>query len=91
MRAAGIKLAVVSNSEGTVEAMLEEVGLRRHMEAVFDSWVVGVAKPDPAVFHLALDHLGVAARDAHHGWRHAGSGRGGRPGGRRAGGPHRPL
>ncbi|MEO8213378.1 MAG: HAD-IA family hydrolase [Myxococcales bacterium] len=64
MRDAGIKLAVVSNSEGTVEAMLEEVGLRRHMEAVFDSWVVGVAKPDPAVFNLALDHLGVSAREA---------------------------
>src|SRR5260370_32706673 len=28
LRAAGLRLAVVSNSEGTVEAMLEDVGLR---------------------------------------------------------------
>lgn len=61
---AGIKLAVVSNSEGTVEAMLNDVGLGRHIETVVDSWVVGIAKPDPRIFHLALDRLGVAAHEA---------------------------
>lgn len=64
LRASGIKLAVVSNSEGTIEAMLEEVGLRRHLDAVFDSWVVGVAKPDPRIFKLALAHLGVTEKQA---------------------------
>jgi len=43
LRAAGVKLAVVSNSEGTVGALLTEVGLGRHLETVVDSWVVGVA------------------------------------------------
>lgn len=64
LRAAGIKLAVVSNSEGTVNAVLEEVGLARHLDTVVDSWVVGVAKPDPRIFHIALDHLGVPAAHA---------------------------
>ena len=64
LRDAGIKLAIVSNSEGTVEAMLEEVGLRRHFDTVVDSWVVGVAKPDPRIFHLALDRLGVGPAEA---------------------------
>jgi HAD superfamily hydrolase (TIGR01509 family) len=64
LRAGGIKLAVVSNSEGTVEAMLNAVGLGRHMETVIDSWVVGVAKPDPGIFRIALDRLNVDARDA---------------------------
>jgi putative hydrolase of the HAD superfamily len=64
LRAAGHRLAVVSNSEGTVEAMLEEVGLRRYFETVLDSAVVGLVKPDPRIFMLALDRLGVSASEA---------------------------
>ncbi|HVR60470.1 MAG TPA: HAD-IA family hydrolase [Polyangia bacterium] len=64
LRAAGFRLAVVSNSEGTVEAMLEAVGLRALLETVVDSAVVGVCKPDPRIFQIALDRLGVAAADA---------------------------
>ncbi|HEY8925716.1 MAG TPA: HAD family hydrolase [Polyangia bacterium] len=64
LRAAGMRLAVVSNSEGTVEAMLNEVGLARHLETVVDSWVVGVAKPDPRIFHIALERLGESPATA---------------------------
>ena len=64
LQAAGIRMAVVSNSEGTVEAMLNSVGLGRHLETVVDSWVVGVAKPDPRIFEIALDRLGVPAASA---------------------------
>ena len=64
LRAAGIRMAVVSNSEGTIEATLREIGLGRHLDTVVDSWIVGVAKPDPRIFRLALDRLGVAADDA---------------------------
>jgi HAD superfamily hydrolase (TIGR01509 family) len=64
LRAAGVKLAVVSNSEGTVGALLAEVGLARHLDTVVDSWVVGVAKPDPRIFRIALERLAVSATDA---------------------------
>ena len=64
LKSAGIRMAVVSNSEGTVEAMLKSVGLDRYLETVVDSWVVGVAKPDPAIFKIALDRLGVPASSA---------------------------
>ena len=64
LRDAGLVLAVVSNSEGTIEAMLEEVGLRPFFGAVVDSTVVGVAKPDPRIFHMALDRLRVAPAEA---------------------------
>jgi putative hydrolase of the HAD superfamily len=64
LRAAGLRLAVVSNSEGTVEAMLNAVGLGRYLETVVDSWMVGVAKPDPGIFRIALERLGVAAASA---------------------------
>jgi putative hydrolase of the HAD superfamily len=64
MRAAGVKLAVVSNSEGTIEAALDEVGLGPLLETVVDSAVVGVAKPDPRIFQLALERIDVAPADA---------------------------
>ena len=34
------------------------------VECIIDSGVVGVAKPDPRIFHIALDAMGVAATDA---------------------------
>jgi HAD superfamily hydrolase (TIGR01509 family) len=59
LRAAGLKLAVVSNSEGTIEQMLVEVGLRDAFDAVVDSTIVGATKPDPRIFQIALDRLAV--------------------------------
>jgi len=66
LRGAGIRLAVVSNSEGTIERMLAEVGLLSCFDTVVDSWVVGLAKPDPRIFELALRHLDVPPHDAVH-------------------------
>ncbi len=64
LRAAGLRLAAVSNSEGTVEAMLADVGLKAHLDAIVDSWVAGVAKPDPRIYALALARLGAHASQA---------------------------
>lgn len=54
LRAAGLGLVVVSNSDGTVEQALRGVGLRELVDAVVDSGVVGVEKPDPGIFRHAL-------------------------------------
>jgi putative hydrolase of the HAD superfamily len=63
----GIRCAVVSNSDGTVEQQLRThricqagpgPGVRVH--AVIDSHVVGVGKPDPAIFHLGLEAVAAA-------------------------------
>ncbi len=62
----GYELGVVSNSNGTVEGLLEAVGLRRHLAFVIDSAVVGVEKPDPRIFRLALERAGVEAAHATH-------------------------
>jgi len=64
LRAEGLALAVVSNSEGTIEQMLIEIDLRPLFDAVVDSSVVGFTKPDPRIFQIALDRLGVSAADA---------------------------
>jgi putative hydrolase of the HAD superfamily len=63
-RAGGIRLAVVSNSEGKIGAMLERVGLAEHFELIVDSHLEGVQKPDPEIFRRALGRLGVAAERA---------------------------
>jgi HAD superfamily hydrolase (TIGR01509 family) len=60
----GLKLAIVSNSEGTVEALIRGMGLGRYFDAVVDSWHLGVTKPDPAIFKHALERVGVSAADA---------------------------
>ena len=62
---AGFRLAVVSNATGTIEAQLlagEICSVEGHrgarVEVVIDSHVVGVEKPDPRIFEIALDAIG---------------------------------
>ena len=64
LRGAGLRLAVVSNSDGRVEEALEAAGIRDRFEVVLDSALVGVEKPDPAIFRAALSALGVAPEEA---------------------------
>lgn len=64
LREAGLKLGVVSNSDGRVEQALEAAGLREYFDVVIDSALAGVEKPDPRIFHAALDALGVAPEEA---------------------------
>lgn len=66
LRDLGLTLAVVSNSDGTVEHSLEEAGLRSFMSVVIDSAVVGHEKPDERIFRAALDASGAQpARTLH--------------------------
>lgn len=63
LAAAGVPMGVVSNASGQIEAMLvREVcqvgpGLHAEMRCIVDSHIVGVAKPDPAIFDHALSHF----------------------------------
>ena len=66
LRAAGLRLGVVSNSDGRVEEALEAAGLRRYFDVVIDSALVGVEKPDPAIFRTALEVLDVRPEEALH-------------------------
>lgn len=64
----GVRLGVVSNADGTIERQLADAGICQlgpgpevDVELILDSGVVGVAKPDPAIFQLALDELDLPA------------------------------
>jgi putative hydrolase of the HAD superfamily len=59
-------VAIVSNNDGTAERQLVEFGICQvgpgpfvDVAAVVDSGVIGIAKPDPAVFAPALAALGM--------------------------------
>lgn len=62
MRQQGLTLAVVSNSDGTCATSLDEAGLLRYLDFVIDSALVGVEKPDPRIFGLALERAGADRR-----------------------------
>lgn len=66
LRAAGLRLAAVSNANGTVRVLFDRLGFTPLFEVVLDSRVEGVEKPDPAIFRLALGRLGEEAGAAVH-------------------------
>ena len=60
----GYFLGVISNSVGTIEDQLQHVGMRSYFQAVFDSAIVGVEKPHPEIFQMALASAKVGADEA---------------------------
>ena len=68
LAATGVKLAIVSNADGTVEDQLAADRICQigdgpgvEMDVILDSSVVGVSKPDPRIFEIALERLGGIA------------------------------
>jgi putative hydrolase of the HAD superfamily len=71
LRAAGVRVGVVSNADGTVQARLAEQSVLQvgpgtgvEVECVIDSAAVGVSKPDPRIFRIALEAMELHAADA---------------------------
>jgi len=63
---AGLKLAVVANWDISLHDVLARLGLASSFGAVVTAAAVGVSKPDPRPFQIALERLGVeAARCVH--------------------------
>jgi putative hydrolase of the HAD superfamily len=65
-RARGVKVAIVSNSEGMLDALFVELGVRSHLDLLLDSGTLGIEKPDPRIFQHALDAFGVQPSEAIH-------------------------
>ncbi|MGH3019682.1 MAG: HAD-IA family hydrolase, partial [Gaiellaceae bacterium] len=66
LRNAGLALACVSNWDVSLGPQLERSGLRELFAEIVSSAEAGAAKPDPAVFLVALERLGVPAGRALH-------------------------
>lgn len=52
-------MVLVSNFYGNVESVLADFDLRRYFRDIIESAVVGVRKPDPKIFRLGVDALGL--------------------------------
>jgi len=77
---AGVAVAVVSNWDCSLPEALAGVGIE--IEHVFDSASSGSSKPDPGIFHRALETLGVVpGRALHVGDTEEADGRGARAAG----------
>jgi putative hydrolase of the HAD superfamily len=59
LRAAGLALGVVSNSEGGLAALVEELGWAGRFCVIADSGVLGFEKPGREIFAWAAERLGV--------------------------------
>ncbi len=67
----GVRLGIISNADGLIGQRLTELeilqvgaGIGVAMECIIDSGAVGVMKPDPRIFQLALDAMGIVPDDA---------------------------
>ena len=54
-------LVLVSNFYGNIETVLKDFGLDHLFRAIVESAVVGVRKPDPAIFRIGVERLGLPA------------------------------
>ena len=61
LAARGVRVAVLSNSEGRLAELLVEIGISDAFAAVVDSGKLGIEKPDPRIFARALDAVGVSS------------------------------
>jgi HAD superfamily hydrolase (TIGR01509 family) len=65
LKGRGLLVAVISNTEdGRARDALEAAGLAGRFDVIVDSHLVGLKKPDPAIFRHALGLLGVEPHEA---------------------------
>lgn len=66
LKECGYRLGVVSNWDAGLEGLLRDLGLLPYFDVVASSAAVGYRKPDPVIFDLAREQLGVRAEACAH-------------------------
>lgn len=56
-------MVLVSNFYGNIESVLTDFGIRDLFPRIIESAVVGVRKPDPQIFRLGVDELGLKSSE----------------------------
>lgn len=64
LRRDGYRLAIVSNASQEAGSVVPILGLDVLMDVVVLSWQIGLAKPDPDIFHLTLEQLRAGPTEA---------------------------
>jgi putative hydrolase of the HAD superfamily len=63
LEADGLAIGIVSNYEAWLEELLVRLRVRDRFQAVVISGIEGIEKPDPRIFTLGLELLGLPAND----------------------------
>jgi putative hydrolase of the HAD superfamily len=66
LKARGLRMSVISNFDSRLLPILGGLDTARFFDQVFVSSRLGYAKPDPRIFHAALQHHGLSANEALH-------------------------
>lgn len=64
LRGAGYRTVLLSNAPTSLSRHLEQLGIADVFDVIVISGCEGLMKPDPAIFELALERLGVRAEEA---------------------------
>lgn len=62
----GVKLGILSNSEGRLAELVDELGKAALFPVIVDSGRVGIDKPDRRIFELAAERLGAQTSELVH-------------------------
>jgi putative hydrolase of the HAD superfamily len=66
LRSRGLKLAIVSNWDKSLMSHCDDLGLTPLFDTIVGSFYSGYEKPDPRIFKVALDQLGVNGEQTMH-------------------------
>jgi putative hydrolase of the HAD superfamily len=66
LREYGCAIGIISNWDSRLSGLLRGLGLAGYVDVIVSSAEVGLRKPDPRIFELALERLGIAAAHAAH-------------------------
>jgi putative hydrolase of the HAD superfamily len=66
LRAAGVPVGLLSNSEGRLAELVAEIGWADDLVVIADSGRQGIEKPDPAIFAWTAARLGATVADIVH-------------------------
>lgn len=64
LREHGLRLGVISNADGRIAGILRNCGIEQFFDVIIDSHHVGVEKPDPRIFHAALEQMKIRTEQA---------------------------
>lgn len=66
LKRSGYRLGIISNWDAGLENLIRRLGLLPYFDVVVASAAVGYRKPNPAIFEMALELMGVSASEAVH-------------------------
>lgn len=66
LKARGITMGLISNWDTRLGDIFKDLGLTDYLDCVISSASVGVHKPDPRIFEVALSRIGLSAADSVH-------------------------